>query len=151
MTIQPISPASLVLFLTDADLQEHGIRPHELTAAHTLELARRAGFSLTAPLEIETYPDQCGVLVFVRLGPAQQTVWRFEDLEALLAACAFLEDDGVLYWWDDRFWLVLPARTAPVLSEFAAPETADVYILGRLEEYGTRLPSPAAFRRHFLI
>ncbi len=162
MTIQPISAVSAALYLTPADLRERGVRAHELTAEHTLELAReafrQAGLSLEGSLEIETYPDACGLLVFVHISPARQTVWRFEDFEALLAAAAALgedETDGALYWWEEHFWLVLPGREGDFsarLSEFGSQETADPYILARLEEYGAPLltaGAPAALRRHF--
>lgn len=162
MTIQPISAASAALFLTPADLRERGVCAHELTAKHTLELAReafrQAGLSLEGSLEIETYPDKCGLLVFVHISPARQTVWRFEDCESLLAAAAALgedETDGALYWWEEHCWLVLPGREADIsarLSEFGSQETEDPYILARLEEYGIPLLSanaPSALRRHF--
>lgn len=162
MTIQPISAASAALYLTPADLRERGVCAHELTAEHTLELAReafrQAGLSLEGSLEIETYPDTCGLLVFVHIRPARQTVWRFEDFESLLAAAAALgenETDGALYWWEEHFWLVLPGREGDVsarLSEFGSQETMDPYILARLEEYGVSLltaDAPAALRRHF--
>lgn len=162
MTIQPISAASAALYLTPADLRQRGICAGELTKEHTLELTRealsQAGLSLDGTLEIETYPDRCGLLVFVRVRPAQQTVWRFEDCECLLsAACALAaeETDGALYGWEDCFWLVLPDREGGVsarLAEFGTQETADPYILARLEEYATPLlPSRAGavLRKHF--
>lgn len=162
MTIQPISAASVVLYLTPTDLRERGISTGELTAAHALDLTReafrQAGLFPDGSLEIETYPDQCGVLVFVHIGPTRQTIWRFGDCESLLSAASALGEigpDGALYWWEGRFWLVLPdcetdgyAR----LSEFGEQETGDPYILARLEEYGVPLlPDSAlsALQRHF--
>ena len=97
MTIQPISEASVALYLTPADLRERGVCPDALTAEHTLELARdafrQAGLPLEGRLEIETYPDKCGVLVFVHLNPTQETAWRFGDCESLLAAAAALGEN----------------------------------------------------------
>lgn len=164
MTIQPISAASAALYLTASDLRERGICAGELTAEHTLELTReafrQAGLSLDGALEIETYPDKCGLLVFVRVSPARQTVWHFEDCESLLAAAAALgesETDGALYWWEDRCWLVLPGREADVsarVSEFGSQETRDPYILARLEEYGILLLPTGALsvlRKHFKL
>lgn len=162
MTIQPISAASAALYLTPADLRERGICTDKLNAERTLELTReafrQAGLSLEGSLEIETYPDKCGLLVFVRVSPARQTIWRFEDCESLLSAAAALgedESDGALYWWEDRCWLVLPGREADIsarLSEFGSQETEDPYILARLEEYGILLlaaNAPSALRKHF--
>ena len=42
MTIQPISAASVALYLTPADLRELDVDPETLTAERTLELARDA-------------------------------------------------------------------------------------------------------------
>ena len=164
MTIQPISAASVALYLTPADLRERGVCPDALTAEHALELARdafrQAGLSLERPLEIETYPDKCGVLVFVHIRTAGQSVWRFDDFESLLAAAAALGEDGpdgALYWWEDGCWLVLPERdeTADArLSEFGVQENEDPYILARLEEYGLALMhagAPAALRQYFKL
>lgn len=162
MTIQPISAASVVLYLTPTDLRERGISFDQLTTAHTLELTReafcQAGLTPAGALEIETYPEQCGVLVFVHIRPSRQTVWRFEDFESLLAAAAVLGEggpDGALYCWEERFWLVLSdqdANRCACLSEFGEQESSDPYIAARLEEYGLPLLSAgalAALQRHF--
>lgn len=162
MTIQPISAATVVLYLTPTDLRERGMSSDELTAAHALDLIqeafRQAGLSPGGSLEIETYPEQCGVLVFVHISPAQQTVWRFEDCESLLAAAAALGKggpDGALYYWREHFWLVLPDQETggcARLSEFGDQETGDPYIFARLEEYGVPLlpaNALAALQRHF--
>ena len=162
MTIQPISAASVALYLTPADLRERGVCPDALTVEHALDLARdafrQAGMSLERPLEIETYPDKCGVLVFVHIGSARHTVWRFEDFESLLAAAAALGEDGpdgALYWWEDSCWLVLPNRDEGAnarLSEFGRQETEDPYIHARLEEYGKVLMTtgaPGALLQYF--
>ena len=164
MTIQPIRAASVALYLTPADLRERGVCPDALTAEHTLELARdafrQAGLPLERLLEIETYPDKCGVLVFVHISPAQQRVWRFEDFESLLEAAYVLGGDGpdgALYWWEDSCWLVLPAQEDGPdarLSEFADEETGDPYIHARLEEYGIPLLAEgtlAALRQYFKV
>lgn len=158
MTIQPISTASLALYLTPADLQERGLCADELTADHTLELTReafrQAGLPLDKPLEIESYPDKCGLLVFVHICSPQQTIWSFEDFEALLAAVSFLhtkEADVSLYWYNDLFWLVL-SGSYDFLSEFGRQETEDSYIQARLREYGTPLLSGqvlSTLHRHF--
>lgn len=162
MTIQPISAASVALYLTPADLRERGVCSDALTAKDTLELTRhafrQAGLPLEGALEIESYPDKCGLLVFVHINPPGQTVWAFDDLESLLGGAAALgaeEPDGALYWWEDRCWLVLPGRETDIsarLSEFGSQETGDPYIAARLEEYGTPLlpaRAPSALRKYF--
>ncbi len=164
MTIQPISVHSVVLYLTPADLRERGISFDQLTTAHTLELTReafcQAGLTPEGPLEIETYPEQCGVLVFVHIRPAQQTAWRFADFESLLAAASALREDGpdgALYCWNECFWLVLSDQENDMcawLSEFGDQVSSDPYIVARLEEYAVPLlPANAlsALQRHFHI
>ena len=162
MTIQPISAASVALYLTPADLRELDVDPEALTAEHALELARnafrQAGLPLEPPVEIETYPDKCGVLVFIHINPVQPAAWYFEDWEALLAAAVLLgEEDAALYWWEDGCWLVLPGQDAGLaarLSEFGSQELEDSYIIPRLAEYGKCLipeNALAVLRRHFKL
>lgn len=70
MTIQSIGSGSAVLYITAADLKERGLTPAQLTLEEALELARSAfaksGMPLEGPIEIEAYPEACGVLVFAR-------------------------------------------------------------------------------------
>ena len=149
MTIQPISAASVALYLTPADLRELDVDPEALTAERTLELAReafrRAGLPLEQPVEIETYPDQSGVLVFIHMNPVQPAAWCFEDWEDLLAAAAALGEDcpdAALYWWEGGCWLVMPGQDACLaarLSEFGSQELEDPYRIPRLAEYGELL------------
>ena len=90
MTIQPIGAASVALYLTPADLKEHGLTPEGLTRELALTLTRdaflRAGLPAEGPLEIEAYPDACGVLVFARRSEPPRIWLAFPDLEGLLAA-----------------------------------------------------------------
>ena len=71
MTIQPIGNASVALYITPADLKEHGLTPAGLTLERALELTRdafhEAGITLDGSIEIEAYPNACGVLVFARV------------------------------------------------------------------------------------
>ena len=164
MTIQPISAASVALYLTPADLRELDVDPETLTAERTLELARdafrQAGLPLEQPVEIETYPDKNGVLVFIHISPVQPAAWYFEDLEDLLSAAAVLGGDcpdSALYGWEDGCWLVLPGQDAGLaarLSEFGSQELEDRYIIPRLAEYGKCLipeNALAVLRRHFKL
>lgn len=162
MTIQPISAASAALYFTLADLQKRGFHPDELTDEQILLLAQQAlnqgKLALDAPLEIETYPDKHGLLIFVRATAPQETIWAFDDFETLLtAAHALGEGDplGSLYQWNNRYWLVLTRSDSQVnarLSEFSSPESQDPYIHARLTEYGTHLLTGHVFstlRTHF--
>ena len=158
MTIQPISEVSVVLYLTPDDLQQQGLCAAELTAEQTLELTQeafvRSGLEPERILELEAYPEECGMLVFVYISPARQSVWRFSDSETLLDGVAALreETDGALYWWEDSYLLVLP-DPAICLAEFGMRED-DEYIHERLREYATPLlehNAPAVLKKHFAL
>lgn len=163
MTIQPISAASVALYLTPADLQARGVCPEQLDLERTLEIAQeafhQAGLSLEGALEIEAYPEKCGVLVFARVRPVDALMCSFEDWEDLFAAVACLDDplpDGALYSWQARCWLLLPGSAgaaAARLSEFGRLETGTPCLEARLREYGTVLlerDAPALLRAHFV-
>ena len=71
MTIQPIGSASVALYITPADLKEHGLTPAGLTLERALAITQtafhEAGITLEGSIEIEAYPDACGVLVFAHV------------------------------------------------------------------------------------
>lgn len=97
MTIQPIGNASVALYITPADLKEHGLTPAGLTLERALELTRdafhEAGITLDGSIEIEAYPNACGVLVFARVpGPGASLVFLRQSGPAALrrpARCRF--------------------------------------------------------------
>lgn len=147
MTIQPIGSSTLVLYLTFSDLQERGLHPDSLTQEHTLELAREGLFliSKTAsdPLELESYPDKNGLLLFIHISPPAQSVWRFMDSNAFLDAVFSMPNitAAALYWWNESIWLI-PADNADYsLSEFADLIESDPLLSARLAEYATPLIS----------
>lgn len=151
MTIQPISTASVMVYLTPEDLAQYGLSAHELTDGHTLELTKnafsQAGLPLQEPLEIESFPDKGGLLLFIRIHPPRQTVWAFGEFEALLAVAPLLcanESNSSLYRWSGHLWLVWEGD-CPLLSEFADQESDDPYISARLSEYGTSLLTGRVF------
>lgn len=88
MTIQPIGAASVALYLTPADLSEYGFTPSGLTLEQALILTRRAcdraGIVLDGSVEIEAYPECCGVLVFAHVRPVGPCWFTFDDLEDVL-------------------------------------------------------------------
>ena len=71
MRIQPIGSASVALYITPADLKEHGLTPAGLTLERALAITQtafhEAGITLEGSIEIEAYPDACGVLVFAHV------------------------------------------------------------------------------------
>lgn len=146
MTIQPIGSASVALYITPADLKEHGLTPSGLTLERALELTqtafRQAGIALDGSIEIEAYPDACGVLVFARVRVPERAWFSFPELDPLLAAARAMplpRPDASLLWWDDRWWLSLPAgeeQAAARLSEFGRCETARPHLEARLAEHG---------------
>ncbi len=154
MTIQPIGSASVALYITPADLEEHGLTPEELTLDRALELTRtafrQAGISLEGGIEIEAYPESCGVLVFARVTRAERSWLSFDSLELAAAGARCLEQplpDGALLWWAGRWWLSLPAGeegAAARLSEFGRTETHRPHLEAWLAEHGRMvLPSCA--------
>ena len=143
MTIQPIAPTVSLLYLARAELQERGLHPTFLTREHTLTLAREGLSYLGQPagdiLELESYPDKAGLLLFIHTAPAAPAVWRFFSGDALLDAVAALHglDPRPMYWWQDAFWLV--GQSGAALSEFADPVRDDPFLSARLAEYGQPL------------
>ena len=132
MTIQPISDASVALYITPADLKEHGLTPAALTLEGALSLARdafrEAGIELAGPVEIEAYPERSGVLVFARVRPRAQAWFSFDRLEGLAAAARALDrvpPEAALFWAEGRWWLALDGGgegAAARLSEFGRAE-----------------------------
>ena len=146
MTIQPIGAASVALYLTPADLREHGLTPEGLTLDRALELTReafrQAGIPCSPTLEIEAYPDTCGVLVFARVCPPELVWYSFPGLEEILAAARRISPaptGAALYAWQGRYWLSLPGkehRAACLLSEFGALEEPGPHWQALLSEHG---------------
>lgn len=88
MTIQPIGSASVALYITPADLKEHGLTPAGLTLERALAITQtafhEAGITLEGSIEIEAYPDACGVLVFAHVRAPERAWFSF---------------DGWSLWW----------------------------------------------------
>lgn len=154
MTIQPIGSASVALYITPADLKEHGLTPAGLTLEQALKLTRtafrRAGMDLEGSIEIEAYPEACGVLVFARVRAPGRRWFSFGRLEELAAAARALSEprpDAALLWWQGRWWLSLPAGAegaAATLSEFGRSEAYRPHLEASLAEHGrTVLPAGA--------
>lgn len=162
MTIQSIGSGSAVLYITAADLKERGLTPAQLTLEEALKLARSAfaksGMPLEGPIEIEAYPEACGVLVFARVAPPPRQWFSFSGFEELLSAVRALPalcQDSALAWLDGRFWLSLPGGErgmAACLSEFGRTEDALTHPDARLAEHGRSIleqDAPAVLLRYF--
>lgn len=162
MTIQPIGGASVALFITPADLKEHGLTPAQLTLERALELTRaafdEAGMRLNGAIEIEAYPDACGVLVFARIQAPERLWFSFSSFEEVLAAVGALPascPESELFWLDGRFFLSLPGaetRLGALLSEFGRVERGSPHIDARLAEHGRAIlthDAPAELLRRF--
>ena len=82
MTIQPIGSASVALYITPADLKEHGLTPAGLTLERALAITQtafhEAGITLEGSIEIEAYPDACGVLVFAHVRAPERAWFSFD-------------------------------------------------------------------------
>lgn len=163
MTIEPIGAASVALYLTPSDLSLRGYTPASLTLKQALELTReacdQAGIVLDGAVEIEAYPEYCGVLVFARVRPDGPCWFTFDDLEPLLQAAMALHNtpvDAALWWWEGKYWLSLPPEAegaAAVCGEFGSPRQVPALLSARLEEAGQAIfPHYALWElcRHFL-
>ena len=163
MTIEPIGAASVALYLTPADLSCRGFSPSSLTLEQALELTQeacgQAGIVLDGAVEIEAYPECCGVLVFAHVRPTGPVWFLFDDLEPLLQAALALHTtavDAALWWWEDKYWLSLPPEAdgeAAVCREFGSPRRVEPLLSARLEEAGQAIfPHHALWElcRHFL-
>ena len=133
MTIQPIGDTSAALYLSAADLEEHGVTGGELTLEHAMTLTQaafaRAGLTLAGSIEIEAFPDLGGVLVFVHLTPPQRRWVVFDSLDALLSALPLLPHevgDAALYCHEERYFLSLPRQSEGCmlrLSEYGCSQS----------------------------
>ena len=149
MTIQSIGSASVALYITPADLKEYGLTPAELTLERALELTRtafrQAGIDLEGSIEIEAYPENCGVLVFAHVRLPERVWFSFERLEDVAAAARSIPKpctETVLFWWEEQWWLSLPAGeegAAAHLSEFGRCEEDRPHLTACLTEHGTRV------------
>ena len=135
MTIQPIGSASVALYITPADLKEHGLTPAGLTLERALAITQtafhEAGITLEGSIEIEAYPDACGVLVFAHVRAPERAWFSFDGLEPVVAAARDLpapRPDAALLWGEEQ----AIAR----LSEFGRCETARPHLEARLAEHG---------------
>jgi hypothetical protein len=157
MTIEPIGRASVVLYLTPADLSRRGLSPGTLTLEQamelTLEACDQAGIFLDGSVEIEAYPEYCGVLVFAHVRTPGPLWFSFDGLEPLMEAALALHStpvDAALWWQGGRYWLSLPPE-----AEGAAEVCRDYGQIRRQEpEWEGRLifPHHALWHlcRHFL-
>ena len=164
MTIQSIGTASVALYISQTDLNAHCLTPAGLTLERALEFThaafREAGITLDGSIEIEAYPEACGVLVFAHVKVPQRVWFSFSGLEPLLDAVQTLpapRPDAALLWWDGRYWLSLPGdaqQAANHLSEFGRCEDAAPALEARLAEHGTPIAEGdalAVLARHFLV
>lgn len=149
MTIHAISHASVALYITPTDLLEHGLTPGTLTLERALTLARdafaEAGVEPEGSMEIDAFPDACGVLIFARVKPPEEIFFSFSDSDALIRAVQVLPalpGESALNWWDGMYWLSIPGgdpRAAAILSEFGQQRTCCPCLSGRITEYGRAL------------
>lgn len=163
MTIEPIGAASVAVYLTPADLRPYGVTPAELTLEQARDLTRtacqKAGIALEGAVEIEAYPECCGVLVFARVRVPGAQWFTFDDIEDVLSVALALRGrapDAALWWHQGRYWLALPQgeeRGSAVCAEFGAAQPFDPLRRARLEEAGQGIfahNALTALCRHFL-
>ncbi|HPE15906.1 MAG TPA: hypothetical protein PK597_03010 [Oscillospiraceae bacterium] len=129
MTYQRIGARRIALFLSRREAEERGFPDSGPDAATSGLLARdilrQAEIPLDGPLEVETFPDAAGILLFAHVKPPERPVFVFPDLESLIRAAHALprlpEKDALTYA-RGRYFLALPPEekvAACCLSEFA--------------------------------
>lgn len=131
MTFQRIGARRIALFLSRREAAERGFPDSGPDAATSGLLARdvlrQAEIPLDGPLEVETFPDAAGILLFAHVRPPERPVFVFPDLEALIRAAHALPrlpEKDVLTYANGRYFLALPPEetaAAYCLSEFAEP------------------------------
>ncbi|MGI6497884.1 MAG: adaptor protein MecA [Oscillospiraceae bacterium] len=146
MTIQQINPASIAVYLSPEDLADHGCFAEDLTIQEAFRITRLAcgklGFSPTGILEIEAFPNACGVLVFAKLHEQHRALFRFPDLETLLSAISVLPrpfPDASLTYWEDAYHLSFIAPNPSyhsILLEFGQSIQESEYHLSHILEHG---------------
>lgn len=157
MTIQTIGPTSVVLYLTPAELRDRGFTAETLDGPRAAGLVRRAlrewGAEAEGAMEIDAFPSDCGVLLFVHLTKPARQWFSFGALEELLAAARSggeAPKDTDLCWYEGRWWLSLPPeeeRWGHILSEFGRPERDRPALRARMAEHGATIFSGQAFSR----
>ena len=130
MTIEPIGSAGVALYITAGDLNERGLAVEELTLEEILPMVRQAfeeaEITIDGAMEIEAYPNVCGVLVFARVKPGEAAWYSFDGLEEMLGAIRLMDRP---------------------LPGFGRQEEPGPYFEARLAEHGTLLIGENAFER----
>ena len=145
MTIQPISSTTSLLYLTFTELQERGMHPQFLTYEHTLELAREGlsvlGQCVDNTIELESYPDNNGLLLFIHIAPPTPSVWCFMDDNAFLDAVLSMREilPSPIYCWSNNFWAITDSTPDPRLSEYADLMENAPLLSARLTESAAQL------------
>ena len=157
MTIHTIGPTRVVVYFTPAELRDRGCTAETLDEELAAPLVRRAlreeGIAAEGKMEIDAFPSDCGLLLFVHLTPPGRQWFSFGGLEELLAAArggGVPPEDAVLCWYGDRWWLSLPPeekRWGHILSEFGRPERERPALDAALREYGAVIFPQRAFSR----
>ncbi len=74
MTIYPMSATTLALYISPQALQKRGITSPDIDQFQaqllTQEAMVQAEISVEGRLEIQAYPEPCGVLIFAHITPA---------------------------------------------------------------------------------
>ena len=90
MTIHTIGPTRVVVYFTPAELRDRGCTAETLDEERAAPLVRRAlreeGIAAEGKMEIDAFPSDCGLLLFVHLTPPGRQWFSFGGLEELLAA-----------------------------------------------------------------
>jgi len=157
MTIQSINDASVAVYLTPADLRVYHVTPAgltpELARKVTQSACQRAGIVLEGSIEIEVFPESCGVLIFARVQPNGPTWFLFDGIEDVLSAALALRHappESALWWCEGKYWLSLP-ETDPgaegICAQFGSSQLPDPLRAQYLNENGRLIFQKKALRQ----
>jgi len=93
-------------------------------------------------MEIEAFPECCGVLVFARIRPEGPVWFTFDSVEGVLSAAVALRHappESTLWWREGRYWLSLTPTdptAAAVCAEFGSTAPPDPHRADDLRKTG---------------
>ncbi|MGI5971735.1 MAG: adaptor protein MecA [Oscillospiraceae bacterium] len=146
MTVMPLGAKGIAIFLDPDELRSAGVEADELSVERARPIVvtamRESGLDPDGSLEIESFCNGEGVLLFARIVPTRPVFIVFGGLEDLLGAVkSLVEPPGgsELTYLDGRYWLTLTGEArslVPLLSEFGEESNCEPEYVHFLREHG---------------
>ena len=140
MRIQTIG-ATLLVYADQGELRRRGFRERSIGLREVLLLARealrQAGLPMERLTEIEAFPRERSLLIFLHMAPPEREWFRFRDLPRALDAVQALMQapTGTLAWQGCYYLSAAEPVQQAVLSEYGEPLNPEEE--SRLERNGT--------------